>query len=68
MTGIEALEALRNGKKIKRKVWDEGQFILFSDPNVMFEDNNHNTSWPFAGLYHSILMGFVKEDDWEIVE
>ena len=68
MTGVEALEALRNGKNIKRKIWDEGQYISFKDPNVIFEDNNHNTAWPFSGLYHSILMGFVKEDDWEIIE
>jgi hypothetical protein len=67
MTGIEALKVLRDGLKVKRKHWDEGQFLLFQDPNIIFEANG-KLDWPFSGLYHDILLGFLKDDDWELVE
>ena len=64
MTGLEALQALRDGKQIKRSVWSEDEFILFKGNDVGYEGNRQ---WPFSGLFYEILMGLVKYDDWEIV-
>ena len=65
VTGLEALQALRDGKQIKRSVWSEDEFILFRGNDLAYEGNRQ---WPFGGLFYEILIGLVKYDDWKIVE
>lgn len=61
MNLIEALTALKEGKKIKRKTWKFTAYVYLDKDGVIKDDNSEECDIIFK------LSGFDK-DDWEIVE
>lgn len=59
MTGKKAIQALKDGKKIKRSCWDSG-FIYFDQTQLcMFNDEGDTYRLPF---------NMEKTNDWELYE
>ena len=79
MTGVEALQALKDGKKVKRKHWCDGEYLstyLRSDelpaiaPSPKYNrTRGENCYYPEDAvlLTDEILDDFLS-DDWEVVE
>jgi hypothetical protein len=79
MTGVEALQALKDGKKVKRKHWSDGEYLstyLRSDglPAIAPSPKYNRTrgencyySEDAVLLTDEILDDFLS-DDWEVVE
>jgi hypothetical protein len=82
MTGIEALKALIEGKKIRRENWDKNEAICYSSawnsfpeiagPTKAFTMNrwnriNKNEPLDLDSEFTRIYTDFLQ-DDWEIVE
>ena len=79
MTGVEALQALKDGKKVKRKHWCDGEYLstyLRSDGLPAIAPSPKYNQTRGEDLYHledavlltdDILDDFLS-DDWEIVE
>ena len=72
MTGIEALQALREGKKIRRKYWDVNMFLNINENwSVTLSDEYFDTA---HYLYKSFAMAVIDiytdilADDWEVME
>lgn len=75
MTGLEALQALqalRAGKKIRRKCWDVDMFLNINEKClVTLSDEYFDTA---HYLYNSFAMAVIDiytdilSDDWEVVE
>lgn len=55
----EVFPAFKEGKKIRRKVWFEKQFIYREGLSVYRED---------GGYYHVMSCDQLLRDDWEIIE
>ena len=64
-TAIEALAALRAGKKIRRSVWLPGLIIVLEDDDLWFIRGRHK--WSCGRSYNCSLLQFL-EDDWEILD
>jgi hypothetical protein len=72
LTGLEALQALREGKKIRRKYWDVNMFLNINEKcSVTLSDEYFDTA---HYLYKSFAMAVIDvytdilADDWEVVE
>ena len=72
MTGIEALQALHEGKKIKIKYWDEDMFIyLKEDGRVSLSDEYLDIAQDMYKSYASAVIDTytdILSDDWELVK
>lgn len=82
MTGPEALQALREGKKIKRQYWDEGvhanAVCFYGEGCILYgtdEWNPNSIDWiDDAGVVLSsyakgiFLSELLMYDDWEVVK
>lgn len=75
MTGIEALQALKEGKKVKRFDWDEDENLsLYCErihPSFAFTKNrwnliNKTEPRDFDQILVNVFTDFLL-DDWEIV-
>jgi hypothetical protein len=82
MTGIEALKALTEGKKIRRENWDKDEVICYSAAEEWFPETvgptkaftmnrwnriNKNEPLDLDLEFRRIYTDFLQ-DDWEIVE
>jgi hypothetical protein len=82
MTGIEALKALIEGKKIRRENWDKDEAICYSAAEKWFPETagptkaftmnrwnriNKNEPLDLDLEFRRIYTDFLQ-DDWEIVE
>ena len=79
MTGIEALQALREGKKVKRFGWSDGEYLstyLRSDGLPAIAPSPKYNQTRGEDLYHledavlltdEILDDFLS-DDWEVIK
>jgi hypothetical protein len=75
MTGPEALQAMRDGKRIRRGNWPDGQYL-------MAKPEKYYRCWAFymnseidgieeeRTMLHGEpwILGELMEDDWEVVE
>jgi hypothetical protein len=78
MTGPEALQALREGKKIKRVHWDEGAYIyaVCFKPNSCYlhgcgqfnPDEVDQEAILNAYAKNIVLTELLMEDDWEVLK
>ena len=72
MTGIEALQALHEGKKIKIKYWDEDMFIyLKEDGRVSLSDEYLDIAQDMYKSYARAVIDTytdILSDDWELVK
>jgi hypothetical protein len=76
MTGIEALIALRENKKVKRKHWRDGEYLAtYAGTNEIHPSQKYN-QYRGEDLHHledtilltdEILNDFLM-DDWEILD
>jgi hypothetical protein len=75
MTGVEALQALRDGKKIKRAEWKDGEYLrVYGDRTSICPSFDYHRKrgedcyYPEDAviLTEDILNDFL-EDDWEVV-
>lgn len=57
MTGIEALVALREGKKVRREKWKKEYYVYVNENGEVLDDTGH------AG---TVLVSSFLKDDWEI--
>lgn len=57
MTGIEALSALKEGKKVRRKKWKKEYYIYVNENREVLDDTGH------AG---TVLVSDFFKDGWEI--
>lgn len=55
----EALPELISGKKIRRKRWNENNYITVGEDDLIIDENNY--AIPF-------VLDYFKADDWEIVK
>ena len=78
MTGIEALQALRDGKKVKRPGWSDDEYLstyVTSDGCVITSSKKYYL-WRIEDTYHlestPRLIGEILDEllasDWEAVE
>ncbi len=76
MTGLEALQALREGKKIKRTDWKDSEYLrVYGDRTSICPSFDYHRKrgedcyYPEDAviLTEDILNDFL-EDDWEVVE
>jgi hypothetical protein len=78
MTGVEALQALRDGKNIKREYWRDGEYLatIVTPDGCKIAPSPKYNQYRGEDLYHledavlltdEILNDFLM-DDWEVVE
>jgi hypothetical protein len=72
MTGLEALQALCDGKKIRMTYWDEDMFVyLKEDGRVSLSDEYLDTAQDMYKSYARAVIDTytdILSDDWEVVE
>lgn len=61
MNLIEALTALKEGKRIRKKTWEFTEYVYLDKDGVLNDDNNDECSIFFN-------LGNLNRDDWKIVE
>lgn len=61
MTFYEALKALNEGKKIRKKWWYAGDYIWLDKDNILKDKNGSKT-------YSSLRFDFKTNNEWEIYE
>ena len=61
MTFYEALKALNEGKKIRKKWWYAGDYIWLDKENILKDKNGSET-------YVSLRFDFKTNNEWEIYE
>lgn len=62
MTFMEAVEAMKQGKKVRKKSWsDPCESICMNKPGTLIVCSSTGANWPCMG-------SAVKATDWEVVE
>ena len=75
MTGFEALQAMKQGKKIRMTKWPEGAYMEYAYDRVLYShalswyyfsnvDSPQEAQYKIQQIFHDIL----KDNDWEIKE
>lgn len=57
MKMVEAIEYLENGRKIRKKYWEEGRYIFISRCGIIVDQSGNNTPTPID-----------LRDVWEVVD
>ena len=76
MTGLEAFNALRDRKNIRRKCWHKSQLVKWTVLNenqmtmhILKNDYSlEDKIYKHANLFANLLADLLEYDDWEIVE
>ena len=76
MTGVEAFNALRDRKNIRRKCWDKSQLVKWTVLNenqmtmhILKKDYSlEDKIYKHANLFANLLGDLLEHDDWEVVE
>lgn len=65
MNLLEAIQAVLNGERVRRKNWDESRYIMLDDSNRIVDEKGRNTN-----ILHPIVgagaMEAVIAEKWEI--
>jgi hypothetical protein len=76
MTGVEAFQALRSWKKIRRTSWKQSEFVEVQDMGNgngellrhVEEVTTYHRIYRKASIFADLLRDLLEHDDWEIVE
>lgn len=65
MNLLEAAQALLDGKKVRRKGWEENRYIVIDEENRLVTEKGRNTN-----MIHPIVgtggMSYLLLDDWDV--